>query len=81
MHSAQESDLWLPFPNEAEVDAFRALYLREFSVKLTPEQAQSVATRFLHIQFVLWCARTSKGDDASSPNRENNQMGRILPKE
>lgn len=46
----------LPVPSQKEVQEFRALYFRRFGVRLSPEEASEVATRFLQLYFLKYHA-------------------------
>ena len=45
--------MWLPTPSPKHVEQFKALALAEFGLELTPGEALDVATRLLHIHFIL----------------------------
>jgi len=59
----EEPDIWLPFPNAKEVEAFRVLYRRQFGVELTLDEATDVATRLVHIRYVFY--RASRSDNTN----------------
>lgn len=43
----------LPLANPIQVESFRNLYLQEFGVNLTEEEARDVAQRFLNLYFLF----------------------------